>query len=135
MNLIARAERDMLWRALVAATLVVGVLILATTISKADPTESVRITATSQTYTAHQSRSTGAGRPAGCPRLWGACWARLKAGVRDTKYNLALAWLDFQRVVAVDGNGNPVIESGNHNGRVGTATYPAGRIVAYVVPR
>lgn len=153
MNLLARAERSVLMRALVAVVLIAAILILATTTSRADPTESVRITS-APTYTV-TTRSIGSGRPAGCPRLWCGCWARLQAGVNDTRYNLALAWLSFQhvpkqvgawavmrrrggghvgRVVAMDASGNPVIESGNHGGRVGTATYPRSRIVAYVLP-
>ena len=37
-------------------------------------------------------------------------------------------------VSGVDENGNPVIISGNHNNRVAEATYPRGRIRAYVMP-
>lgn len=37
-------------------------------------------------------------------------------------------------VSGVDQHGNPVVISGNHNGRVGEAVYPARRVVAYVVP-
>src|SRR5690606_33145308 len=37
-------------------------------------------------------------------------------------------------VSGVDANGNPVIISGNHNGRVGVAVYPRSRVVAYVTP-
>jgi uncharacterized protein (TIGR02594 family) len=37
-------------------------------------------------------------------------------------------------VTGVDGNGNPVIISGNHGRRVGESTYPRGRVIAYVMP-
>jgi uncharacterized protein (TIGR02594 family) len=37
-------------------------------------------------------------------------------------------------VTGIDGNGNPIIVSGNHNHTVAESTYPRGRIVAYVVP-
>jgi uncharacterized protein (TIGR02594 family) len=37
-------------------------------------------------------------------------------------------------VSGVDGNGNPIIISGNHGGRVAEAVYPRGRIYAYVMP-
>lgn len=37
-------------------------------------------------------------------------------------------------VSRIDENGNPVIISGNHNNRVAEATYPRGRIYAYVMP-
>lgn len=102
----------------------------------------------------------GAGRPVGCPSLWCGCWARLQAGVTDTRYNLAKNWLAFRHVAGrgaapvvgawavmgrrggghvgivtgVDASGNPIIKSGNHGHRVGEAVYPRGRILAYVVP-
>ncbi len=37
-------------------------------------------------------------------------------------------------VRATDGNGNPIVISGNHGGRVAESTYPRGRIYAYVMP-
>jgi uncharacterized protein (TIGR02594 family) len=37
-------------------------------------------------------------------------------------------------VTGVDGNGNPVIISGNHGRRVGESTYPRARVIAYVMP-
>ncbi len=37
-------------------------------------------------------------------------------------------------VSGVDGNGNPIIVSGNHNRTVAEAVYPRGRIAAYVMP-
>lgn len=37
-------------------------------------------------------------------------------------------------VSGIDANGNPIIISGNHNRRVAEATYPRGRIYAYVMP-
>ena len=102
----------------------------------------------------------GAGRPVGCPSLWCGCWARLQAGITDTRYNLAKNWLAFRHVAGrgaapvvgswavmgrrggghvgivtgVDASGNPIIKSGNHNRRVGEAVYPRGRILAYVMP-
>jgi uncharacterized protein (TIGR02594 family) len=37
-------------------------------------------------------------------------------------------------VTGVDANGNPIIISGNHGKRVGEATYPRNRVIAYVMP-
>ena len=37
-------------------------------------------------------------------------------------------------VSGIDANGNPIIISGNHNGRVAETAYPRGRIHAYVMP-
>jgi uncharacterized protein (TIGR02594 family) len=37
-------------------------------------------------------------------------------------------------VSGVDASGNPIVVSGNHNGRVAEATYPRGRVYAYVMP-
>jgi uncharacterized protein (TIGR02594 family) len=37
-------------------------------------------------------------------------------------------------VSGVDKNGNPIIISGNHNKRVGEATYARSRVIAYVMP-
>lgn len=37
-------------------------------------------------------------------------------------------------VSGIDPTGNPIIISGNHNRRVAEATYPKGRIYAYVMP-
>ena len=37
-------------------------------------------------------------------------------------------------VTGVDGNGNPVIISGNHGRRVAESIYPRSRVVAYVMP-
>ncbi len=37
-------------------------------------------------------------------------------------------------VRGTDGNGNPIIVSGNHNNRVAEAVYPKDRVLAYVVP-
>ena len=37
-------------------------------------------------------------------------------------------------VSGVDPQGNPIIISGNHNKRVGEATYPRTRVIAYVMP-
>ena len=38
-------------------------------------------------------------------------------------------------VTGVDGNGNPIVISGNHNHRVAVATYPRSRVIAYVIPQ
>jgi uncharacterized protein (TIGR02594 family) len=38
-------------------------------------------------------------------------------------------------VRGTDGNGNPIIVSGNYNHRVAEAVYPKARVIAYVVPR
>jgi uncharacterized protein (TIGR02594 family) len=38
-------------------------------------------------------------------------------------------------VSGIDANGNPIIISGNHNNQVAEATYPRGRVHAYVMPR
>jgi uncharacterized protein (TIGR02594 family) len=37
-------------------------------------------------------------------------------------------------VTGIDGNGNPIIVSGNHNHTVAESVYPRGRITAYVLP-
>jgi uncharacterized protein (TIGR02594 family) len=37
-------------------------------------------------------------------------------------------------VSGIDPNGNPIIVSGNHNHTVAESVYPAGRIIAYVMP-
>jgi uncharacterized protein (TIGR02594 family) len=37
-------------------------------------------------------------------------------------------------VTGIDANGNPIIISGNHGKRVGEATYPRNRVIAYVMP-
>jgi uncharacterized protein (TIGR02594 family) len=37
-------------------------------------------------------------------------------------------------VSGIDESGNPIIISGNHNGRVAEATYSRGRVYAYVMP-
>lgn len=146
---------DILLRAGVALGLALAILVLAATISRAEPGCNYNADG-SCAGSASTSRSValGQGRPAGCPRAWCGCWARLQVAL-PPRYNLALAWLDLPRtsksigawavmrrkggghvgrVVDVDASGNPVLESGNHGGVVGTATYPAGRIVAYVRP-
>jgi uncharacterized protein (TIGR02594 family) len=38
-------------------------------------------------------------------------------------------------VRGTDGNGNPIIVSGNHGNKVAEATYPKSRVIAYVVPK
>lgn len=37
-------------------------------------------------------------------------------------------------VSGFDANGNPILVSGNHNGRVGEGVYPKRRVVKYVIP-
>ena len=37
-------------------------------------------------------------------------------------------------VAGIDGHGNPIIISGNHNHRVGEGVYPRARVIAYVMP-
>lgn len=37
-------------------------------------------------------------------------------------------------VTGVDGNGNPIIISGNHNDRVVETAYPRGSVAAYIMP-
>jgi uncharacterized protein (TIGR02594 family) len=37
-------------------------------------------------------------------------------------------------VSGIDGQGNPIIISGNHGHRVGEASYPRSRVIAYVMP-
>ena len=104
-----------------------------------------------------RQRASG-GRPAGCPPLWCGCGLALKLFGRHVRELWpARAWLKFPRasgpvpgavavlsrgrrgghvgiVRGVDANGNPIIFSGNHNRRWGTATYPRGRVIAYVRP-
>lgn len=97
------------------------------------------------------------GRPQGCPNLWCGCWLSIEIfGRNDPSLWLVSNWLKFPRtepapgavavirrggqpghvgvVVGFDGK-NPIIKSGNHNRRVGTGTYPAQTIIAYVNPR
>ncbi|MGE0063553.1 MAG: TIGR02594 family protein [Xanthobacteraceae bacterium] len=92
--------------------------------------------------------------------LW--CGAFLDMVLRKTGYrgggNLALAYARYGKRIAgpkvgaivvlrrkggghvgivtgVDGNGNPIVISGNHNRRVAISTYPRSRVVAYVIPQ
>jgi hypothetical protein len=156
MNLLARAERDVLIRALVAFTLILAILTLAAVASaRAEPAPGREDLWGAVQVSQVASVREGAGRPAGCPRMWCGCWGRLQAGLSDPSFNRALHWLSLKhvtkrvgawavlkrrggghvgRVVAIDASGNPVLVSGNHSGRVGTATYPKGRVIAYVVP-
>lgn len=141
-------------RLIVAVVLVCAIMVVASVVSaRAEPAPGREdYYAPQQTQ---QSRSLGQGRPAGCPRLWCGCWARLQVGL-PARYNLARNWLDLPRtnkqvgawvvlkrkggghvgrVVDLDASGNPIVESGNHGGRVGVGTYSKGRVLAYVVPR
>jgi hypothetical protein len=95
------------------------------------------------------------GRPKGCPTLWCGCWLALELFNRHTpELWLAANWLKFPRtnpepgavaiitrkkqiahvgvVVGFSKEGNPIIRSGNHNGRVGVGMYPASSVLAYV---
>jgi hypothetical protein len=98
------------------------------------------------------------GRPSGCPPLWCGCGLALKLfGKHVRELWPARAWLKCPHVSGpvrgsiavlsrgrrgghvgivrgVDANGNPIIFSGNHNRRWGTATYPRRRVIAYVRP-
>ena len=93
--------------------------------------------------------------------LWCATFMNMvleRTGYRGTGSNLARSFASYGRRVAgpqvgaiavmsrgrngghvgvvsgIDSKGNPIIVSGNHNRRVAEATYPRGRIYAYVVP-
>jgi uncharacterized protein (TIGR02594 family) len=93
--------------------------------------------------------------------LWCATFMNMvleRTGYRGTGSNLARSFASYGRRVAgpqvgaiavmsrgrngghvgvvsgIDPKGNPIIVSGNHNKRVAEATYPRGRIYAYVVP-
>ena len=98
----------------------------------------------------------GSARPADCPRAWCGCWlAKQIFGENRRDLWIAKNWLKFPRteprigsiavmtrqggghvgvVVSFDGNGNPILKSGNHNRRVATAVYSKSRIIAYVSP-
>lgn len=102
----------------------------------------------------------GARRPVGCPHSWCGCWLSLAIfGNNDPELWMARAWLQFPKsspepgsiavlsrgrnralghvgvVVSVDPQGNPTIKSGNHNNRVGVATYDKHRVLGYVDPQ
>jgi uncharacterized protein (TIGR02594 family) len=93
--------------------------------------------------------------------LWCATFMNMvleRTGYRGTGSNLARSFANYGRRLAgpqvgaiavmsrgrngghvgvvsgIDPKGNPIIVSGNHNRRVAEATYPRGRIYAYVVP-
>ncbi|NWG26448.1 MAG: TIGR02594 family protein [Pseudorhodoplanes sp.] len=101
------------------------------------------------------------GNPTGRSSLWCANFMNMvlqRSGYRTTGSNLARSFASYgQRVsgpqvgaIAVmsrgkrgghvgvvsgfDKNGNPIVISGNHGGRVAEAVYPRGRIYAYVMP-
>lgn len=109
---------------------------------------------TPPTFSGGPSYQGGAGRPAGCPHAWCGCWLAMQKFGRNVRHLwLARNWAKEGRpaaqgcincvavlsrgkrgghvgeVVGWDGP-NPVIRSGNHNRRVGTATYPARRLIA-----
>lgn len=99
-------------------------------------------------------RVTGHSRPAGCPRMWCGCWLSLdQYGRNIRRLWLARNWKYEGRpaergcigCIAVLSRGkrgghvgrvlgwvgsDPIIISGNHNRRVGTAVYPVRRLIA-----
>ena len=100
------------------------------------------------------------GNPTGRDSLW--CGAFMDMVLKKTGYkgggNLARAYAGYGRRVSgpqigaiavmtrgktgghvgvvsgVDASGNPIVISGNYNDMVAEATYPRGRIIAYVMP-
>lgn len=62
-----------------------------------------------------------------------------KARPRTSGYVGSIAIVRSRRmhvgiVSGYDNNGNPILISGNHNGRVAETAYPKGRVVAFVQP-
>ena len=109
-------------------------------------------------------RHMGAGaKSLGLPAsLWCADFMNLvlrKSGLNATGSRAALSYLKYGRKIdeprvgaiavfsrgsnsghigivrGTDGNGNPIIVSGNHNHKVAEAVYPKSRVLAYVVPK
>lgn len=103
----------------------------------------------------------GAGAVYGRRSLWCARfmnWTLAHAGYRGTGSDLAKSFLKLPHtsahvgaiavlgrgrngrsghvgiVTGFDGNGNPIIVSGNHGHRVGDGVYPRQRVLAYVSP-
>jgi uncharacterized protein (TIGR02594 family) len=101
------------------------------------------------------------GNPTGRSSLWCAAFMNLvleRSGHRGTGSNMARSFANYGTRVSgpqvgaiavmsrgrrgghvgivsgVDGNGNPIIISGNHGRRVAESTYSRGRIYAYVLP-
>lgn len=93
-------------------------------------------------------------RPRGCPTAWCGCYLSIHVfGENRRELWLARNWLNFERtspsigsvavfarrggghvgkVVGFDENNNPIVHSGNHSGRIATATYSKHRVIAYV---
>jgi len=100
------------------------------------------------------------GNPTGKSSLWCARFMNLvleRTGHHGTGSNLARSFAAYGRrisapqvgaiavmgrrggghvgvVSGIDARGNPIIISGNHSHRVAEATYPRGRVYAYVLP-
>lgn len=99
--------------------------------------------------------------PTGRSSLWCATFMNMvleKVGHKSSGSNMASSFASYGRRVSgpqvgaiavmsrgkrgghvgvvsgIDANGNPIVISGNHNRRVAEATYPRGRIYAYVMP-
>jgi uncharacterized protein (TIGR02594 family) len=99
--------------------------------------------------------------PTGMGALWCARFMNMvleKSGRRGTGSNMANSFANYGTRVSgpqvgaiavmsrgkrgghvgivsgIDGSGNPIIISGNHNRRVAESVYPRGRIYAYVMP-
>lgn len=99
--------------------------------------------------------------PTGRSSLWCATFMNMvleRAGHKTSGSNMARSFASYGRRVSgpqvgaiavmsrgkrgghvgvvsgIDANGNPIVISGNHNRRVAEATYPRGRIYAYVMP-
>jgi len=108
-----------------------------------------------------QARSYVGSNPTGRSRLWCARFLNMvleRTGRRGTGSDMANSFASFGTRVSgpqvgaiavmsrgkrgghvgivsgVDEAGNPIIISGNHNGRVAESTYPRGRVYSYVMP-
>jgi len=74
----------------------------------------------------------GAGRPAGCPRLWCGCWLKRHVGFKDRRLWRARAWLKVGRRVSSPRVGAVAVYArGRTGGHVGIVTkvLGPGRIV------
>jgi len=74
----------------------------------------------------------GAGRPAGCPRLWCGCWLKRHVGLKDRRLWRARAWLKIGRRVSSPRVGAVAVYArGRAGGHVGIVTkvIGPGRIV------
>jgi uncharacterized protein (TIGR02594 family) len=108
-----------------------------------------------------QARAYVGSNPTGRSRLWCARFLNMvleRSGRRGTGSDMASSFASFGNRVSgpqvgaiavmsrgkrgghvgivsgIDESGNPIVISGNHNGRVAEATYPRGRIYSYVMP-